>query len=76
MDNLPIIKAGLECHQQLDVGKLFCRCPIEEPEHHIHKFTRKLRLTASELEKIDPAALEAFKEIICMNIPLMIIALV
>lgn len=61
LDNIQIIKAGLECHQQLDVGKLFCRCPIEEPEHHIHKFTRKLRLTASELEKIDPAALEAFK---------------
>ena len=58
---LPIMKAGLECHQQLDVDKLFCRCPIEEPERHVYKFTRKLRLTASELEKIDPAALEAFK---------------
>ncbi|MBN2067072.1 MAG: Glu-tRNA(Gln) amidotransferase subunit GatE [Candidatus Diapherotrites archaeon] len=53
--------AGLECHQQLDTGKLFCRCPsvLREDKPDI-TFKRKLRAVASELGEFDRAALEAF----------------
>jgi len=54
------LKAGLECHQQLDTGKLFCRCPSilreEKPDFAIR---RSLRAVASELGEYDAAALEA-----------------
>ncbi len=57
------LKAGLEVHQQLDTGKLFCRCASKlvnrEPDF---RFTRKLRLAASELGEFDRAALEQFKK--------------
>ena len=56
------LKAGLECHQQLDTGKLFCRCPSmlkeEKPDFTI---VRKLRPVASELGEFDATALEAFR---------------
>jgi len=56
------LKAGLECHQQLGLGKLFCKCPSElrerEPDF---TFRRKLRPVPSELGEYDPAALEQFK---------------
>jgi glutamyl-tRNA(Gln) amidotransferase subunit E len=55
------LKAGLECHQQLDTGKLFCRCPSvlrEEKPDMVVK--RRLRPVASELGEFDKAALEAF----------------
>ena len=55
------LKAGLECHQQLDTGKLFCRCPSvlrEEKPDFVVK--RLLRPVASELGEFDKAALEAF----------------
>ena len=55
--------AGLEVHQQLDSGKLFCRCPSnlreDSPEIIIK---RKLRPTASELGEFDKAALEQFRK--------------
>jgi len=51
------IKAGLEIHQQLDTGKLFCRCPSilrkDEPDW-IAK--RKLHAVAGEEGEIDIAA--------------------
>ncbi len=53
------LKAGLEIHQQLDTGKLFCRCPsiLKEGEAD-YEIKRKIRLTASELGEFDPAAVE------------------
>jgi len=57
------LKAGLEVHQQLDTGKLFCRCPSLIKENSADfELKRKLRPVASELGKFDPAALEAFKK--------------
>lgn len=58
------IKCGLEVHQQLDVGKLFCNCASKlcdekKPEF---VFERKIRATASELGEHDSAALEAMKK--------------
>jgi len=58
------LKAGLEVHQQLDTGKLFCRCPIilHENEKPDFVFERQLRPVASELGEFDKAALEAFQK--------------
>ncbi len=57
------LKAGLECHQQLDTGKLFCRCPSvlreDKPDIEVKRF---LRPVASELGEFDKAALEAFSK--------------
>jgi glutamyl-tRNA(Gln) amidotransferase subunit E len=50
-------KAGLEIHQQLDTGKLFCRCPSilrSDPADVIIK--RKLHAVAGESGEIDVAA--------------------
>ncbi len=51
-------KAGLEIHQQTEQGgKLFCRCQcIIKDESPDFKFKRSLRVSASELGEIDPAA--------------------
>ena len=50
--------AGLEIHQQLDTGKLFCSCPgylrSEEPDFVVH---RKLHAVAGESGKVDVAAM-------------------
>lgn len=51
------MRGGLEIHQQLDTGKLFCRCPSilrnDEPDW-IAK--RKLHAVAGESGKVDSAA--------------------
>jgi len=53
------LKCGLEVHQQLDTGKLFCRCPsILKEGAPDYVFERKLRAVASELGEFDKAALE------------------
>jgi len=51
------LKSGLEVHQQLDTGKLFCNCPgylrKDEPDY---KIERKLHAVAGENGKVDVAA--------------------
>ncbi|MFH0955118.1 MAG: Glu-tRNA(Gln) amidotransferase subunit GatE [Candidatus Micrarchaeota archaeon] len=58
------LKCGLEVHQQLDTGKLFCRCPgkLHEEEKFDYKIRRRLRPVASELGEYDAAALEAYQK--------------
>ncbi|MDE1829206.1 MAG: Glu-tRNA(Gln) amidotransferase subunit GatE [Thaumarchaeota archaeon] len=52
------LKVGLEIHQQLGTGKkLFCNCASIESTNYPIKFTRKLRITKSELGELDPSAL-------------------
>ncbi len=50
--------SGLEIHQQLDTGKLFCRCPSHLDEDVTLAFERTLRPVQSELGEVDRAALE------------------
>ncbi|MDI1496049.1 MAG: glutamyl-tRNA(Gln) amidotransferase subunit E [Cenarchaeum symbiont of Oopsacas minuta] len=58
------IKVGLEIHQQLYTGrKLFCKCSQMEYDGHVEQFSRKLRISKSELGEYDPAAIfESGKE--------------
>lgn len=52
------LKVGLEIHQQLATDKkLFCNCKTVESGEFPIRFSRKLRLTKSELGKYDPAAM-------------------
>ncbi len=51
------LRVGLEVHQQLDTGKLFCKCPSELVEEEGNKVLRSLRATASEMGDIDAAAI-------------------
>ncbi len=51
------VTCGLEVHQQLDTGKLFCRCPTHLDEQTTVEITRRLRPTQSELGEVDRAAL-------------------
>lgn len=50
------LKAGLEIHQQLDTGKLFCKCPgfLRSDEPHF-LVRRKLHAVAGETGNIDEA---------------------
>lgn len=50
-------KCGIEIHQQLDTGKLFCRCPsIVHDSNPDISVMRKLRASAGETGDIDAAA--------------------
>lgn len=51
------VRIGLEIHQQLDTGKLFCSCPSESKEHGSFEVMRKFRAAESELGTMDGAAL-------------------
>jgi len=53
----PDLVCGLEIHQQLDTGKLFCDCPTELDEREEVTITRRLRPTQSEMGEVDRAAL-------------------
>ena len=50
------LKAGLEVHQQLDCGKLFCSCDSLESGSN-QTFSRTLHATSSEMGIVDVAAL-------------------
>lgn len=52
------LKVGLEVHQQLSTGKLFCSCPCALSENVEKRFVRLLRPSQSEMGEIDRAALE------------------
>lgn len=52
------LKVGIEIHQQLSTGKLFCDCETEFSDEHNKEFVRRLRPTQSEMGEIDRAALE------------------
>ena len=52
------LKVGIEIHQQLSTGKLFCECSSEFSDEHNKEFVRRLRPTQSEMGEIDRAALE------------------
>jgi glutamyl-tRNA(Gln) amidotransferase subunit E len=52
------LKVGIEIHQQLSTGKLFCECESEFSDEHQKEFVRRLRPTQSEMGEIDRAALE------------------
>mgnify|MGYP001157249782 FL=1 len=49
------LKAGLEIHQQLDCGKLFCKCDLLDTGKD-SIFTRRLHATSSEMGNVDVAA--------------------
>ena len=49
------LKAGLEIHQQLNSGKLFCNCSLNANGKD-YQFKRKLHATSSELGDVDIAA--------------------
>ena len=52
------LKVGLEIHQQLATNKkLFCNCNQIESEEYVKKFSRKLRISKSEMGEYDPAAI-------------------
>jgi len=59
------MKSGLEIHQQLDTGKLFCRCPsILRNDNSDWIVNRKLHAVAGESGEVDIAAkYEASKDI-------------
>ena len=51
-------KAGLEIHQQLDSGKLYCRCPsVLRKDNPDLEVSRRLHAVAGEKGEIDVAAL-------------------
>ncbi len=50
------MKAGLEVHQQLATGKLFCACPSEFSEEVRGAFSRRLRPAGGEDRAVDTAA--------------------
>ena len=54
----PKLKCGIEIHQRLDTGKLFCRCPstLSEDEKPDLQLTRNLRASESEMGELDRAA--------------------
>ncbi|MFP3949994.1 MAG: Glu-tRNA(Gln) amidotransferase subunit GatE [Candidatus Micrarchaeia archaeon] len=54
----PKLKCGIEIHQRLDTGKLFCRCPstLTEEEKPDLRIIRNLRASESEMGELDRAA--------------------
>ena len=51
------VRVGLEIHQQLATGKLFCRCVPADTDGYLTRFRRVLRASRGESGEFDPAAL-------------------
>ncbi len=49
------MRVGLEVHQQLATGKLFCACPVELVETTDATFSRRLRPSSGEEQRVDAA---------------------
>ncbi len=62
MDGMPVPKIGLEIHQQLATGKLFCSCPSDLEDGFSGTVERRLRATTGEGGKIDRSAAEEQKK--------------
>jgi glutamyl-tRNA(Gln) amidotransferase subunit E len=58
------LKCGIEIHQQLNTGKLFCSCPCEiVPNEKLDKsIKRRLRFSLGESGEIDLAAKKEFQK--------------
>ena len=58
------LKVGIEIHQRLATErKLFCNCPaVFDEAENTFAVTRRLRPTASEIGKVDAAAMEEFSK--------------
>ncbi len=58
-----MVKVGLEIHQQLDTGKLFCNCPsiIKEGDSD-YVIKRRLRASAGEGGELDRAAAQEVRK--------------
>ena len=57
MEKKQEMTAGLEIHQQLDTGKLFCRCPsLLRQDEPLFRVERVLNPVVGETGKIDIAA--------------------
>ncbi len=54
------MKIGIEIHQRLDSGKLFCSCPSIQAEGNGVSVYRRQRAVAGELGVVDPAAMQEF----------------
>ncbi|MDR2699084.1 MAG: Glu-tRNA(Gln) amidotransferase subunit GatE [Candidatus Methanoplasma sp.] len=52
---------GIEIHQQLDAGKLFCECESSLRDEGYGSYYRRLRPTTSEMGEVDRAALAQFR---------------
>ncbi|MCX8206017.1 MAG: Glu-tRNA(Gln) amidotransferase subunit GatE [Candidatus Micrarchaeota archaeon] len=57
-DNGDGIRIGLEIHQRLSTGKLFCRCPSESVGGPLFTITRRLHSVRSELGELDIASVQ------------------
>src|SRR3989344_4799798 len=57
-------KCGIECHQQLETHKLFCRCPslVNDPNKADIFFERRLHISSGELGFKDIAALHEIRK--------------
>ena len=55
---------GIEIHQQLNCGKLFCSCPCDVVPNDTltSQVERKLRFSLSETGEVDKAALDEFRK--------------
>ena len=58
------LKIGIEIHQQLEMHKLFCKCPslVNDPNPADVFFERKLHISSGEMGTMDAAAMYEIKK--------------